>query len=530
MDLLLSALRAVDPAAVEREYQVVRSQSLQLKKDHSLTTEVGSLKENAKKNRYKDILPYDQTRVVLSLQTSGSDSDYINASFVQGATGDCRYIASQAPLSSTLTDFWRMIWQHKIKVIVMACREIEMGKRKCECYWAAPHQSAAFGPFTVTTQVESRPNQDVVVRTLVVCYQQDVHSLVQFQYLSWPDHDVPYETTGILDLLDRARSSQGAERSPVLVHCSAGCGRTGVICTLDYIHDLLVTKKITKDFRVLDLVLELRRQRPSAVQTKDQYGFIFSAAAGMLERFLQTPEDRLYSNLPEVKKREKKTSAAASSSVNSSSAMNDTYAVVNKAKQPHRTTSEPSYSSMVTPRSNPGTRTLPPSHHYDNDFSAASAAPIYSTVKPKVKLLTSLPSASPIYDMAAPTNQREDLHLVPAEADNDYEDVSSPASDVSSFFTPGGIGQFTWSRWALWLTCCSARTDKLYTDLVFSDSLYLAAVATKRVKQRPVLLSDIVVVKQMFVAMVSLFFSLSAGVETDQAVIFSPLLFSFFSH
>uniref|UniRef100_A0A3B5ME41 protein-tyrosine-phosphatase n=1 Tax=Xiphophorus couchianus TaxID=32473 RepID=A0A3B5ME41_9TELE len=86
-----------------------------------LTTEVGSLKENAKKNRYKDILPYDQTRVVLSLQTSGSDSDYINASFVQGATGDCRYIASQAPLSSTLTDFWRMIWQHKIKVSIL-CR------------------------------------------------------------------------------------------------------------------------------------------------------------------------------------------------------------------------------------------------------------------------------------------------------------------------------------------------------------------------------------------------------------------------
>ncbi|XP_007543879.1 tyrosine-protein phosphatase non-receptor type 18 isoform X3 [Poecilia formosa] len=439
MELLLSALRAVDPAAVEQEYQVVRSQSLQLKKDHGLTTEVGSLKDNAKKNRYKDILPYDQTRVVLSLQTSGSDSDYINASFVQGASGDCRYIASQAPLSSTLTDFWRMIWQHKIKVIVMACREIEMGKRKCECYWAAPLQSAAFGPFTVTT-VESRPNQDVVVRTLVVCYQQDVHSLVQFQYLSWPDHDVPYETTGILDLLDRARSSQGAESSPILVHCSAGCGRTGVICALDYIHDLVVTKKITEDFSVLDLVLELRRQRPSAVQTKDQYGFIFTAAASMLERFLQTPDDQLYSNLPEVKKREKKTSAAASSSVNSSSAMNDTYAVVNKAKQPHRTTSEPAYSSVVIPRSNPGSRTLPPSHHYDNDCSAASAAPIYSTVKPKVKPLTSPPSASPIYDIAAPTNQREDPHLVPAEADHDYEDVSSPASDVSSFFTPGGIG------------------------------------------------------------------------------------------
>ncbi|XP_008400953.1 tyrosine-protein phosphatase non-receptor type 18 isoform X7 [Poecilia reticulata] len=437
MDLLLSALKAVDPAAVEQEYQVVRSQSLQLKKRHGLTTEVGSLKDNAKKNRYKDILPYDQTRVVLSLQTSGSDSDYINASFVQGASGDCRYIASQAPLSSTLTDFWRMIWQHKIKVIVMACREVEMGKRKCECYWAAPHQSAAFGPFTVTTQVESRPNQDVVVRTLVVCYQQDVHSLVQFQYLSWPDHDVPYETAGILDLLDRARSSQGAESSPVLVHCSAGCGRTGVVCALDYIHDLLVTKKITEDFSVLDLVLELRRQRPSAVQTKDQYGFIFSAAASMLERFL--PGDRLYGNLPQSVLVPARLSPTRLLSVHSSSAMNDTYAVVNKAKEPHRTTSEPAYSSVVTPRSNPGRRTLPPSHHYDNDVSA-SAAPIYSTVKPKVKPLTSPPSASPIYDVAASTNQREDPHLAPAEADHDYEDVSPPASDVSSFFTPGGIG------------------------------------------------------------------------------------------
>ncbi|KAM4737669.1 tyrosine-protein phosphatase non-receptor type 18 [Anableps anableps] len=469
MDLLpslLSTLRSVDPGTLDQEYQVVRSQSLLLKKDHGLTTEVGSLKENIKKNRYKDILPYDQTRVVLSLQTSGSNSDYINASFVQGASGNCRYIASQAPLSSTLTDFWRMIWQHNIKVIVMACREIEMGKRKCECYWAAPHQTAAFGPFSVTTQVETRPNEDIVVRTLTVCYQQvgahcaatardqssliflpplpllqDVHSVVQFQYLSWPDHDVPYETAGVLDLLDRARRSQGADSSPVLVHCSAGCGRTGVICALDYVHDLLVTKRITKDFSILQIVLELRRQRSSAVQTKDQYRFIFTAVISMFERFLQTSGNQLYCNLPEVKKREKKTSAAASSSINSSSTMNDTYAVVNKPKQPHRTTSEPSYTSVVTSGSNPGSSTLPSLHHYDNDFSGASAAPIYSTVKPKVKPQTLPPAASPIYDIAVPANQREgaEYHLV-SDADHDYEDVSSAASDLSSFFTPVGIG------------------------------------------------------------------------------------------
>ncbi|KAG8003052.1 Tyrosine-protein phosphatase non-receptor type 22 [Nibea albiflora] len=107
---------------------MVRSQTSMFKRELGLTTETGALKENIKKNRYKDILPYDQSRVVLSLLTSDCDSDYINASFIKGASADCRYIASQAPLSATLVDFWRMIWQHDVKVIVMACREVEMGK------------------------------------------------------------------------------------------------------------------------------------------------------------------------------------------------------------------------------------------------------------------------------------------------------------------------------------------------------------------------------------------------------------------
>ncbi|MEQ2234656.1 hypothetical protein ILYODFUR_033768, partial [Ilyodon furcidens] len=125
--------------------------------------------------------------------------------------------------------------------------------------------------------------------------------------------------------------------------------------------------------------------------------------------------------------------------------MNDTYAVVNKPKQPNQTTSERAYSSVVTP--NPGSRSLPPSHHYDNDFNGASAAPIYSTVKPRVKPLTLPHSTSNIYDIATPTSQsREgsDYDLVSAEhlsaADDEYEDISSPVSNISSFFSPGGIG------------------------------------------------------------------------------------------
>ncbi|XP_036959213.1 tyrosine-protein phosphatase non-receptor type 18 isoform X1 [Acanthopagrus latus] len=444
---LLSSLRTVDPGTVDQEYNAVRSQTLMLKRDLGLTTEAGALKENIKKNRYKDILPYDQSRVVLSLLTTDNDNDYINASFIKGASADRSYIASQGPLSSTVTDFWRMIWQHDVKVIVMACREVEMGKKKCECYWSPVHQSAAFGPFTVYTQAETRPNEDLVVRALTVSYQQVTRSLVQYQFLSWPDHDIPYEAAGVLDLLEKARNSQGTQTSPLLIHCSAGCGRTGVICAIDYIHDLLVTKQLTGDFSIMSIVVELRRQRPSAVQTKDQYQFIFTAVAFMLEQALQASSQPLYSNQPELTKKPTRTPASSTKRQSQQTDMSDTYAVVNKPKQPHPPPTGPAYTTVATPRTNSGSRTLPASHHYDND---SAGAPIYSTVKPRARS-----SAPPIYDIAVPANQRQgegplalsnngEYQLLPAErlsqTDDDYEDFSTSVSDMTNLCSPGGIG------------------------------------------------------------------------------------------
>nr|XP_020470652.1 tyrosine-protein phosphatase non-receptor type 18-like isoform X3 [Monopterus albus] len=442
---LLSTLRSQDTGTLDHEYSLMRLQSTVLKRGLSLTTEAGALKENIKKNRYKDILPYDQSRVVLTLVTSDSDSDYINASFIKGASAELRYIASQGPLSSTLTDFWRMIWQHDVKVVIMACREIEMGKKKCECYWAPVHQSAAFGPFTVYNQGETHPSEDVVVRTLAVTYLQDCRAVIQYQFLSWPDHDVPYEAAGVLDLLERARDSQGAHGSPLLVHCSAGCGRTGVICALDYIHDLLVTK-LTADFSIQKIVQQLRRQRPSAVQTKDQYRFIFTAVTCMFERALQSSGGQLCCSLPELKKPEEKSTTPASSTTRLSTqvAMNDTYAVVNKPKHPHPPTTSPTYADVALPRSS---RTLPPTHYYDNDATGGAAAPIYSVVRPRPK------SAMPACATATPANHRVgeeplsmgdsgDYHLVPGlpPTDADYEDMSSSVSDMSGSCSPGGIG------------------------------------------------------------------------------------------
>ncbi|KAF7655993.1 hypothetical protein LDENG_00047080 [Lucifuga dentata] len=446
---LLSRLKTFSPSRLEQEYQEVRSQTLVMKKALGLTTEAGALKENIKKNRYKDILPYDQSRVLLSLFTSDFDCDYINASFIQGATADRKYIACQAPLSCTLADFWRMIWQNDVKVIVMACREIEMGKKKCECYWAALHQSTSFGPFSVYNG-ETRHNEDMVVRTLTVTYQQVSRTVHHHHFLSWPDHDIPYETAGVLSLLEQVRNTQGTHTSPVLVHCSAGCGRTGVICALDYIHDLLVTEQITADFSIMKVVVDLRRQRPAAVQTKEQYQFIFSAVICMFEQILQGAD-----GLTE-KTAEDKTTTTPSSDTRfcQQTDMNDTYAVVNKSKQLHPPSVNPAHSAVATPRFINDSRATPSTHHYDNDPVGASAIPVYSTVKPRAKPISSSHSDTAVYHMAAPSNPRlgegplslcskTEYHLVSAEhaaADYDeYEEFSHPVTDQLTC-SPGAIG------------------------------------------------------------------------------------------
>ncbi|XP_035769247.1 tyrosine-protein phosphatase non-receptor type 18 [Neolamprologus brichardi] len=427
---LLSRLKTVDSRTVDQEYSMVRSRSLGYKKELGLTSEAGALKENIKKNRYKDILPYDQSRVELSLPTTDSNSDYINASFIKGATGDCKYIACQGPLSSTVTDFWRMIWQYNVKVIVMACREIEMGKRKCECYWAAAQQSASFGPFTVSNQEETHPNEDIVVRNLTVTFQQASRSVIQYQFLSWPDHDVPYETAGVLDMLVRVRSSRGANVSPLLIHCrlrgSTATGHTVLLKEATAMHSFCnnawvvgtCQSNIHVDGRTQQNTVQTNTLLPPAASqiSADQFQFIYTAAVSMFEQFLQTSAEQVYSNLQSSLsctrlKTWPHTAAQMSFSLSvrrlsQQVVMNDTYAVVSKPKHAHPPPSAPTYSAVPLSRSNTGSRTMPTSHHYDNDPKSVSAAPIYSTVKPRAKQQSLPPSVTPIYDIASPTGQK----------------------------------------------------------------------------------------------------------------------------
>uniref|UniRef100_A0A8C6KZQ1 protein-tyrosine-phosphatase n=1 Tax=Nothobranchius furzeri TaxID=105023 RepID=A0A8C6KZQ1_NOTFU len=253
-------------------------------------TNVGEREENVKKNRYKDILPFDHSRVKLTLKLTNQDSDYINANFIKGVDGPNAYIATQGPLPNTVLDFWRMNWEYNVAVIVMACREFEMGRKKCERYFPRlDEEPLTFGPFQISCESE-QTRTDYFIRTLIVQYNNETRRITQFHYINWPDHDVPSSFDSILDMIGLMREYQENDDVPICVHCSAGCGRTGAICAIDYTWNLLKAGRIPEDFNVFRLIQEMRTQRHSAVQTKEQYELVHRAIAQLFEKQLQQLE------------------------------------------------------------------------------------------------------------------------------------------------------------------------------------------------------------------------------------------------
>ncbi|XP_069484148.1 tyrosine-protein phosphatase non-receptor type 12 isoform X2 [Ambystoma mexicanum] len=272
------------------EFMSLRRLSTKYRIDKTYPTSTGEKEDNVKKNRYKDILPFDRTRVKLSLTTLPHESDYINANFIKGVLGPKTYIATQGPLANTVQDFWRMIWEYEVAIIVMACREFEMGRKKCERY-SPPYgeEPLTFGPFKISCETEDS-RTDYFIRTLLVEFQKESRRIHQFHYINWPDHDVPSSFDSILDMIGLMRDYQAHEDVPLCIHCSAGCGRTGAICAIDYTWNLLKAGKIPEGFSVYDLIKDMRTQRHSAVQTKEQYELVHRAIAQLFEKQLQIYE------------------------------------------------------------------------------------------------------------------------------------------------------------------------------------------------------------------------------------------------
>ncbi|XP_044625198.1 tyrosine-protein phosphatase non-receptor type 18 isoform X2 [Equus asinus] len=294
----LEARGGQEGAILAGEFSDIRARSAAWKTDSVCSTEAGSRPGNVRKNRYKDVLPYDQTRVILSLLQEEGHGDYINGNFIRGTDGSPAYIATQGPLPHTLLDFWRMVWEFGVKVILMACRETENGRKKCERYWAQEQEPLQIGLFCITLTRETRLNADTMLRTLQVTFQKESRPVYQLQYMSWPDKGVPGNPDHVLAMVEAARRLQGSGLSPLCVHCSAGCGRTGVLCTVDYVRQLLLTQMIPPNFSLFDVVLEMRKQRPAAVQTEEQYKFLYHTVAQMFFSALRNSSPH-YQNLKE---------------------------------------------------------------------------------------------------------------------------------------------------------------------------------------------------------------------------------------
>ncbi|CAG0881390.1 unnamed protein product [Cyprideis torosa] len=286
----------------DREFQNLKLLSEELKGKPEYSCSEGEREVNRRKNRYKDILPFDHTRVKLSEFPGVPGSDYINANFIRGASGSPAYIASQGPLPHTVNDFWRMVVECEVQVLVMVCNERESGKHKCEQYWPDEEEPRTMGNVTVSLAKSRQICPDFLVRTLAMEYttedgKQEQRTICQFHYTAWPDHGVPSKVRPLLDLVLLVRDCQASETRPVLVHCSAGCGRTGTLCAIDYVLSLLRNGKLVENFSLFDIIADMRRQRIAMVQTRDQYILVHRAVRELFMEQLKMIDAHPYENV-----------------------------------------------------------------------------------------------------------------------------------------------------------------------------------------------------------------------------------------
>ncbi|XP_013013571.2 receptor-type tyrosine-protein phosphatase V-like [Cavia porcellus] len=241
---------------------------------------------NITKNRYPHVLPYDHSRVRLARLEGEPHSDYINASFIPGYAHQRGYIATQGPLKKTLKDFWRLVWEQQVHTIVMLTVGMENGRVLCEHYWPADSIPVNHGHLTIHLLAEeSRDEWTMRDFELQHGAQHKQRRVKQLQFTTWPDHGIPEAPGSLLAFVElvheHARATQGTR--PILVHCSAGVGRTGTFVALSRLLQQLEAEQAVDVFNV---VYTLRLHRPLMIQTLNQYIFLHSC---ILSRILQGP-------------------------------------------------------------------------------------------------------------------------------------------------------------------------------------------------------------------------------------------------
>uniref|UniRef100_A0A3Q3N684 Protein tyrosine phosphatase receptor type O n=1 Tax=Mastacembelus armatus TaxID=205130 RepID=A0A3Q3N684_9TELE len=261
-----------------------------------LSHDAADLPVNRPKNRYTNILPYDFSRVKLISMHNDEGSDYINANYIPGYKHAKEYIATQGPLPETRNDFWKMVLQQKSPIVVMLTQCNERRRVKCDHYWPFTDEPVMYGEISVEMLSEIEC-PEWIIRKFRLGYADETQDIVHLNYTSWPDHGVPTVNAieSILQFVHIVRQQANRTKDPIIVHCSAGVGRTGTFIALDRLMQHIREHEFAD---ILGMVSEMRSHRLSMVQTEEQYVFIHQCVLLMWQKKKQQSmtSDVIYEN------------------------------------------------------------------------------------------------------------------------------------------------------------------------------------------------------------------------------------------
>ncbi|XP_071109782.1 tyrosine-protein phosphatase non-receptor type 11-like isoform X1 [Haliotis cracherodii] len=267
---------------------------------HLYSRKEGMRPENKAKNRYKNILPFDHTRVLLKdCDPNVVGADYINANLITAEEDSLEpkktYIATQGCLPHTVADLWRMVWQENSRVIVMTTKEVERGKNKAVRYWSDNSEKELVKPTPngcVKVKVISEVTEtdyitrELEVRMVVEGQESEPRQIYQYHFQTWPDYGVPGDPGSVLNFLHVVNARQDMiddKAGPIIVHCSAGIGRTGTFIVIDIILNQIKMHGFDCDIDIQKTIQMVRSQRSGMVQTEAQYKFVYMAVWHYME-------------------------------------------------------------------------------------------------------------------------------------------------------------------------------------------------------------------------------------------------------